>query len=197
MDMRQMRRVCAALVDDLRLPVPAEPQDLFAALSAKMTALRGRPVEHMFMPFPPQTYTGLYVQRDTSDIVLIEAHTSLAHQLRIFFHEFWHLYAGHPGIDITELTLDGGAWEQVNTRLLASPQGKATILAARSGCSDSHEDEAELFSWQLAARVSRWMPEQHRIVAEDDAEVVGRLEAVLAYQRGVRQWTRPVKTSTR
>jgi hypothetical protein len=196
MDMRQMRRVCAALVDDLRLPVPAEPPELFSALSAKMTELRDRPVEHMFMPFPPETYTGLYVQRDTSDIVLIEAHTSLAHQLRIFFHEFWHLYAGHPGIDITDLTLDGGAWEQLIARLLASPHGQAKIVAARSGCSNSQEDEAELFSWQLAARVSRWMPEQQRIVAEDAAEVVGRLEAVLAYQRGTRQWTRTVQGST-
>jgi hypothetical protein len=214
MDMRQMRKVCTALVDDLHLPVPAEPAELFAALSARMSELRGRPVRHAFVAFPPQTYTGLLVlcnddtDDDTDDIVLtdgtvlrddvvlIEKHTSLGHQLRILFHEFYHLFAGHRGVDITQLTDDDDSARAHLGSIIAGDVAAGRVVAARSHCDGPDEADAELFSWQMAARVSHWVSQQDRIVPEHAVAVVDRLEAVLAHQRGTRKWKTSTRTTT-
>jgi hypothetical protein len=179
-----MRRVCTALVDDLCLPVPAEPQQLFEALSAKMSQLRGRPVRHLLVAFPPCTVTGLWVATDDMDYVFCEQHTSLVHQLRIFFHEFWHLYDGHEGGTVgAALGLDDNLAPSDLVPAIGQDQ-LARIIAARSPCSRREEEDAELFAWLLTAKVSRWMHKQQWTVPEHAADIIGRLEAVLAYRRG-------------
>ncbi|GAB2621508.1 hypothetical protein GCM10027168_61870 [Streptomyces capparidis] len=177
MDLRRMRRSCAALVRDLDLPVPADPDDLIARLCDRMGQRLGRPVHHRLVPFPPDTVSGLWLATDAAHFVLCERDTSPWHRLAITGHEFWHMEAEHEataveGPDATRLVFPS-----------LDPGTVARIVAARTHCSAEAEQEAEFFSSLLLSKVSRWLPQRTWAVPDSAAGLVHRLETALGRER--------------
>lgn len=179
MGMKAMRRSCAALVRDLDLPLPAEPEQVIAALCGRMRQRLGKDVHHRLVAFPPDTVSGLWVATDTAHYILCEERTSPWHQLLITCHEFWHMEAGH------QARLSGGGEACLDRSLFPSldEQTVARIVAGRTHCSAGDEQEADLFASLLMTRVSRWLPEQTWTVPDSAAAVVHRLETALGRDR--------------
>lgn len=175
-EMRAMRRSCAALVRDLDLPLPAEPEQVVAALCARMRQRLGRDVHHRLVSFPPDTVSGLWVATDTAHYILCEARTSPWHQLLITCHEFWHMEADHRA------TPSG---DGIDRSLLPSLDAHAVarIVAGRTHCTAEIEQQADFFASLLMARVSRWLPEETWTVPDSAAAVVRRLETALGRER--------------
>lgn len=175
MDLKEMRRTCVSLVEDLALPVPTEPEQLINGLCAVMGQRLGKPVRHRRVKFPAGTVTGLWVATDTAHYVLCEELTSPWHQVLITGHEYWHMHRDHA------TPID----ESYASRLLFSalePQTVARIVAARDYCAGPHEQEAELFATLLLDHVSRWLPTQTWTVPAHAAGIVHRLETSLGCQ---------------
>src|SRR4051812_16263716 len=92
-----------SLAADLAAAVPARPhapdgvRDLCRALCEEMSARRaGRPVELRFERFPDEIeVTGLWVEFQDFDLVIVEERAEAVQQLVILGHELWHLHAGH------------------------------------------------------------------------------------------------------
>jgi hypothetical protein len=173
MDMKAMRRSCAALVRDLDLPIPAEPDQVITALCERMKQRLGREVRHRLVPFPPDTVSGLWVATDSVHYILCEERTSPWHQLLITCHEFWHMEADHAATPAEE--------ENAAHLLFPSldPRTVARIVATRAHCGAAAEQEADFFASLMMAKVSRWLPKQTWTVPESAAAVVDRLESSL------------------
>jgi hypothetical protein len=177
MGMKAMRRACAALVRDLDLPLPAEPEQVIEALCGRMKQRLGREVHHRLVAFPPDTVSGLWVATDTAHYVLCEERTSPWHQLLITCHEFWHMEADHrTSVPVGE-GVDRALFPSLDERTVAR------IVARRTHCSAEAEQEADFFASMLMARVSRWLPEQTWTVPDSAADVVRRLETALGRER--------------
>ncbi|HZG05601.1 MAG TPA: hypothetical protein VE546_18835 [Streptomyces sp.] len=172
MDLKAMRRSCAALVRDLDLPVPAEPDQVIAALCGRMRQRLGRDVHHRLVSFPPDTVSGLWVATDTAHYILCEERTSPWHQLLITCHEFWHMEVDHGATEIDD-----------DAPHLSLPSlddsAVARIVARRSHCDAAAEQEADFFASMLMAKVSRWLPERTWDVPDSAAAVIHRLETAL------------------
>ena len=71
--------------------------ELCRALCQEMSARRGgRPVELRFERFPDEIeVTGLWVEFQDFDLVIVEERAEEMQQLVILGHELWHLHAGH------------------------------------------------------------------------------------------------------
>jgi hypothetical protein len=175
-DLKAMRRVCAALVEDLHLPVPTSADQLISALCNRMGARLGKPVNHQLVSFPPDTVTGLWFATESAHFVLCEQQTSPWHRMLITGHEFWHMLAEQDSTPVLD--------NEVMQRLFPSlePQALARILAARSHCTGPHEREAELFASLLLASVSRCLPKATWAPPAHAASLVGRLEVSLGCQ---------------
>ncbi|PJE94628.1 hypothetical protein CUT44_28135 [Streptomyces carminius] len=186
-----MRRGCAALVRDLDLPVPAEPDQVIAALCGRMRQRLGREVHHRLVPFPPDTVSGLWVATDSAHYVLCEERTSPWHQLLITCHEFWHMEADHAGLaDHAGRAGPGAAPADGGVPVLPLPSldgaTVARIVAGRTHCDAAAEQEADFFAALLMARISRWLPERTWDVPASDAALVHRLESTFGGGPGPR-----------
>ncbi|GGV82222.1 hypothetical protein GCM10010294_56920 [Streptomyces griseoloalbus] len=176
---REMRRLCAELLAELTLPVPARPADLYAALCEGMSRRRGRPVRFRTAVFPPGTASGLWLDMADQDLVVIEERTAPDHQLVILGHELWHMKAGHRGHHVE------GA--EVATRLLDEAPDedalRATVLrvAARTRFDLAEEKEAEAFGLLLASKCrTRLAGSSLRGPVQRD-HLAGRIGASLGY----------------
>ncbi|MER6032124.1 toxin [Streptomyces sp. NPDC001851] len=102
---REMRRLADTLIGPLRVPVPADPEALFDALVASVSAWRGREVVVHKRVFPPHTASGLWLERETHDDVVVDRRAAVWHQIVIFCHEVWHMNQGHAGAARTDFSL--------------------------------------------------------------------------------------------
>ncbi|MFF9374756.1 toxin-antitoxin system, toxin component family protein [Streptomyces griseoluteus] len=144
-------RTMRALAGDLAAEVaesphpPTDARGICRALCAAMSARRGgRPVELRFERFPDEIeVTGLWVEFQDFDLVIVEERAEAVQQLVILGHELWHLHAGHrhhPSLGPAALALaDGSGWE-----------GTALTVAARDGSREADEADAEDFGHRLA-----------------------------------------------
>ncbi|KAA0940298.1 toxin-antitoxin system, toxin component [Streptomyces apricus] len=172
-----MRRLCGELVDELSLPAPAEPRELYGALCAAMSRRRGRPVRFRTAPFPPGTASGLWLDMAEQDLVVIEERTAPDHQLVILGHELWHMSAGHRGHHV-----DGA---EVAARLLSDGADlRAAVLkvAARTRFDLTDEKEAESFGLLLASRCRGWLAGPAPRGPVPGEGLAGRIEASLGYR---------------
>ena len=126
---------------------PSDTRELCRALCAEMSARRGgRPVELRFERFPDEIeVTGLWVEFQDFDLVIVEERAEAMQQLVILGHELWHLYAGHghhhtAGTAAVHALADRPGWEDV-----------ALAVAARDGSRKRDEAEADDFGHRLAA----------------------------------------------
>ncbi|MFJ5517816.1 toxin-antitoxin system, toxin component family protein [Streptomyces griseoluteus] len=142
--MRALARDLAAKVAESPHP-PTDAPGICRALCAAMSARRGgRPVELRFERFPDEIeVTGLWVEFQDFDLVIVEERAEAVQQLVILGHELWHLHAGHrhhPSLGPAALALaDGTGWK-----------GTALTVAARDGSREADEADAEDFGHRLA-----------------------------------------------
>lgn len=127
---------------------PADVRELCAALCTAMSARRGgRPVELRFERFPDEIeVTGLCVEFQDFDLVIVEERAEAMQQLVILGHELWHLHAGHrhphsAGTAAVDAFSEHPDWRDV-----------ALGIAARNGSRERDEAEADDFGHRLAAQ---------------------------------------------
>ena len=90
MSRRQLHRRCAALLRELRMPVPFDAR----ALCDQVAARRGRPIR--LIPVGKLTgVCGLWIATDTMDLIFYEQRTTPPHQEHIILHELSHLLCHH------------------------------------------------------------------------------------------------------
>ncbi|MFI7410186.1 toxin-antitoxin system, toxin component family protein [Streptomyces sp. NPDC049627] len=133
---------------------PADVRALCHALCAEMSARRGgRPVELRFERFPDEIeVTGLWVEFQDFDLVIVEERAEEMQQLVILGHELWHLHAGHghhhtAGTAAVHALADRPGWKDV-----------ALAVAARDGSRERDEAEADAFGHRLAAAFRPLLP---------------------------------------
>ncbi|MFC9284781.1 toxin-antitoxin system, toxin component family protein [Streptomyces collinus] len=146
------RSAMRSLAADLAAAVRARPRppsglrDLCRALCEEMSVRRaGRPVELRFERFPDEIeVTGLWVEFQDFDLVIVEERAESVQQLVILGHELWHLHAGHR-----HHHLAGAAAARA---LAGEPRWRdmALTVAARNGSREVDEAEADDFGHRLA-----------------------------------------------
>lgn len=126
---------------------PADVRELCHALCAEVSARRGgRPVELRFERFPDEIeVTGLWVEFQDFDLVIVEERAEAMQQLVILGHELWHMHAGHghhhtAGTAAAHALAGRPGWKDI-----------ALAVAARDGSRERDEAEADDFGHLLAA----------------------------------------------
>ncbi|MFI6434304.1 toxin-antitoxin system, toxin component family protein [Streptomyces sp. NPDC050759] len=123
---------------------PADVPELCRALCQEMSARRGgRPLDLRFERFPDEiAVTGLWVEFQDFDLVIVEERAEEMQQLVILGHELWHLHAGHAHHHAAAADALAGrpGWDSV-----------ALTVAARNGSREADEAEADDFGHRLAA----------------------------------------------
>ncbi|MEV6176207.1 toxin-antitoxin system, toxin component family protein [Streptomyces sp. NPDC052016] len=125
---------------------PAGVREVSRALCEEMAALRGgRPVELRFERFPDEfDVTGLWVEFQDFDLVIVEERAEDVQQLVILGHELWHLHAGHRHhhAAAAHALAERSGWRDL-----------ALAVAARNGSRETDEAAADDFGHLLAAAV--------------------------------------------
>lgn len=168
-----MRRLADALINPILVTPPANPEELFAALVASVNQWRGREVVVHKAAFPPHTATGLWLERDNHDDVIIEERTAVWHQIVIFGHEVWHMSQGEAApphhLDMTHGTQQA---------------------AARTDFTLRAEQEADRFGMLLGRRLRALLEASDHSVLAPGAnsadDLASRIGAALNY-RGTRK----------
>lgn len=163
---REMRRLADALIAPIRVPLPADPEALFQAVVDSAVQWRGRPIVVHREVFPPHTASGLWLERETHDDVIVDKRAAVWHQIVIFCHEVWHMH------------------QQGDTA--AGSRG----AAARSDFTLADEQEADRFGMLMGRRLRTWLeaPANSVFAADggDAQHLAGRIGAALNY-RGTRR----------
>ncbi|WP_075661657.1 toxin-antitoxin system, toxin component family protein [Streptomyces acidiscabies] len=143
---------------------PSGARELCHALCEEMTARRGgRRVEVRFERFPDEIdVTGLWVEFQEFDLVIVEERAEEVQQLVILGHELWHLHDRHRHRHAAVDALSG--WE-----------GVPLTAAARDGSRKVDEAEADDFGHRLAAAVRPYLR------PEDGELVPGTAQRLLGY----------------
>lgn len=170
---REMRKFADTLIDPIRVKLPADPEDVFGALVASVNQWRGRPVLVHRAPFPPHTATGLWLERDAYDDVIIEERAIGWHQIVILAHEVWHMKQGDAAPPQRPGTGDKGQPAAARTDF---------VLAA--------EQEADQFGMLVGRRLRALLEATENSVLgagpEGSDDLAGRIGAALNY-RGTRR----------
>ncbi|WP_435613779.1 toxin-antitoxin system, toxin component [Streptomyces sp. 1222.5] len=166
-----------------RVEVPAEPTVLFEALCTAMAERRGRPTTLGIREFPKDIAhgtTGLWLDLEDRDLVVIEENLTPDHQLVVLGHELWHMHAGHAGHGI-----DGGV-RVARAALTAAIDWPEIVrrFAARSHSVQDDEVAAEKFGLLMGSQMRSWLLGPRAAGVQLD-EVARRINAALGYP-GVR-----------
>ncbi|WP_190014136.1 toxin [Streptomyces lucensis] len=174
---RKMRRFANALIDPLRVPIPADPGDLLDALVESASRWRGRPIAVHLTNFPPHTCaTGLWIERATRDDIVIEADAPPWMKLVILGHELWHMAEDDP------------AHQAAHSAGLLAPAGAdgAQPSAARTRFLDAAEQRADLFGMLIGDRLRPWLnaaPDSvYAAQTSHNDDLAGRIGAALNYR---------------
>jgi hypothetical protein len=177
-----MRRIADALIDPIRLPVPADPETLFTALVDSVSAWRGRRVVVRREIFPPHTASGLWLEGDTQDVVVVDRRAAAWHQIVIFCHEVWHM--SRRDAEAASAGPDGPAAGR------PAAGGPARPVAARTDFSLADEQEADRFGMLMGARLRTWLETPADTAPATgpggDEGLAGRIGSALNY-RGTRR----------
>ncbi|MFE7229987.1 toxin [Streptomyces sp. NPDC002405] len=165
---REMRRLADALIDPIQVPVPADPEVLLTALVDSVSAWRGRRVVVRREVFPPHTASGLWLEGETQDVVVVDQRAAVWHQIVIFCHEVWHM---------NRREADGDA---------APAAGPPRPVAARTDFSLADEQEADRFGMLMGRRLRTWLEASADPVFGDGPDhgqdLAGRIGAALNYR---------------
>ncbi|MFS4095960.1 toxin [Streptomyces sp. AF1A] len=172
-----MRRFANALIDPLRVPIPADPGDLLSALVESASSWRGRPIVVHLANFPPHTSaTGLWIERGTRDDVVIEADAPPWMKLVILGHELWHMADDDP----SHLAA------HAETGLAPAGGDAARPAAARTRFLEAAEQRADLFGMLIGDRLRPWLKASPDSVyaahTSGNDDLAGRIGAALNYR---------------
>ncbi|MFJ9045594.1 toxin-antitoxin system, toxin component family protein [Streptomyces sp. NPDC102347] len=141
-------------------------------LCEEMSARRaGRPVVLRFERFPDEIeVTGLWVEFQDFDLVIVEERAEAMQQLVILGHELWHMHAGHrhhaPAGARRVLAGDAPDWDT------------ALVMAARHGSREADEAEADEFGHRMAAAVRPLLDDRDTGIGD------GLVQRALGYRGG-------------
>ncbi|MET8243105.1 toxin [Streptomyces sp. NPDC005202] len=168
-----MRRLADALIGPIRVPIPADPEVLFAALVDSVSAWRGREVVVRREVFPPHTASGLWLEGETQDVVVVDQRAAVWHQIVIFCHEVWHMNR-----------------RDADASPAPAAAGLPRPVAARTDFSLTDEQEADRFGMLMGRRLRTWLEASADSVYAADSngtqDLAGRIGAALNY-RGTRR----------
>ncbi|MPY54977.1 toxin-antitoxin system, toxin component family protein [Streptomyces acidicola] len=172
-----------------RLEGPVGVRELCGALCEAMSERRGgRRVELRFERFPDEIeVTGLWLEFQDFDLVIVEERAEAVQQLVILGHELWHMHAGHghhhvAGAAAVRALTDEPGWRE-----------HALAVAARNGSHEADEREAEDFGHRLATNLRMWMACSEQDGHRPDDPVGKALQTYLGYggpQNGPRSRSR-------
>ncbi|MER6313961.1 toxin-antitoxin system, toxin component [Streptomyces sp. NPDC001581] len=181
---RAMRELGSELLEGARLTAPADAGAIIGALCAAYTERRGeeRKVDFHFTSFPPGTASGLWLELDDVDLIVVEQHTRPEHQLVIACHEVWHLNEGTcesvgPGM-LVAARLAGRPGRLAE--LLAGPGLDAVVrqAAARADQGDPAEIRAETFGLHLGSILRSYLPSRRE---QQLPEAIERIKSSLGW----------------
>ncbi|MER7677432.1 MULTISPECIES: toxin-antitoxin system, toxin component [unclassified Streptomyces] len=175
---REMRHLIRRLTDGLALPVPADPDALFAALTARVAEMRGRQIVLLKEEFPQGTATGLWLELPEQDVVVVDRRAAPVHQLAILCHEIWHMTQGDCGHHTSG--------SRVAARVLSDradlPRAVGAV-AARTEFNERSEQDAETFALRAVTRLRVWLEGEADGLAADRTRIAGRITASLGHHR--------------
>ncbi|MFF4319845.1 toxin-antitoxin system, toxin component [Streptomyces sp. NPDC001568] len=183
---RTMRSLGAALLADVRPVAPSDVDRLIGALCSAFARRRGgRPLEFRLVPFPPDTASGLWLELEDRDLLVIEARTRPEHQLVIACHELWHVHEGTcdahgPGMAVAARLAapHGGLVELLRAD---APLGRVVRqAAARADREDPAEIRAETFGLYLGMLLKAFLPPTRQ---EQFPEEIERINTSLGWGR--------------
>jgi hypothetical protein len=170
-----MRRLADALIDPIRVPLPADPEVLFEALVESVAAWRGRELVVRRETFPPHTASGLWLEGADQDVVVVDRRAAVWHQIVILCHEVWHM--SRRAADAPPV-----------------PGGAPRPVAARTDFGLAEEQDADRFGMLMGRRLRTWLetPEETGYPGPDQgpdsdsdsdaAGLAGRIGAALNYR---------------
>lgn len=186
---RAMRSLADDLLAAARLAAPADAAAIIGALCAAYGRRRGgdRRVDFHFASFPPDTASGLWLEMDECDLIVIEERTRPEHQLVIACHELWHVDEGSchtlgPGMVVAARL--AGQHGDLAELLRSDPDtglsGVIRQAAARADHEDPAEIRAEIFGLHLGKLLRRYLPPPR---AEQFPEAIERISTSLGWGR--------------
>ncbi|MGW2612879.1 toxin [Streptomyces mirabilis] len=168
-----MRRLADLLIAPIKVQVPADPETLFNALVESAIQWRGREICVHRARFPPDTATGLWLDRETHDDVIIEERAATWHQIVIFSHELWHMNRG----------------DAAPPQNLSAGDGSQPA-AARTDFSEMAELQADEFGMLVGQRLRTWLEASaHSVYAAESQgadSLAGRIGLALNYRGRMR-----------
>ncbi|MFJ8493541.1 toxin [Streptomyces sp. NPDC094038] len=169
---KEMRRFAGTLVDPMRVPVPADPEALFDALVDSVRRWRGRDVVVRREVFPPHTASGLWLEGETYDVIVVDKRAAVWHQIVIFCHEVWHMHQ-----------------RDAHSSPASAADGNPRPVAARTDFTLADEQEADRFGMLMSGRLRPWLEAAADSAARDgaaagdgDQGLAGRIGAALNYR---------------
>ncbi|WTI72389.1 toxin-antitoxin system, toxin component family protein [Streptomyces sp. NBC_00358] len=172
-----------------RIDTPVDVRELARVLCEEMSRRRGgRPVQLRFERFPDEIeVTGLWMEFNDFDLVIVEERAETVQQLVILGHELWHMKEGHRDHHVDGATAvaraalsDRSGWRDSGEHAPFRPE-VARAVAARDGSRQADEAQAEAFGLHLASVFRSWL------TAPDGGgpvDPVGRaIETSLGYRR--------------
>lgn len=152
----EMVRLCDELYAGLGEPAPRDIDELIDRIAGYLSEYRGdpaRPVRIVRRDFPQGLgpVSGLWLDRENEDVIVVAKSTSPFHALVILGHEIWHMVRGHCGTHVLGT--------QVATRLLGDELLDAgdldealRLVAARTHAVPGDEAEAEQYGRMMGRR---------------------------------------------
>ncbi|MFD8371140.1 toxin [Streptomyces sp. NPDC059688] len=166
---REMRRLADTLIGSMKVPaLPADPEALFDALVESAQEWRQRPLRVVLREFPPHTASGLWIEQEDRDIVIVDRRAPKWMQIVILCHELWHVHKGQS----SPLHMLGGA----------AGDGSRPA-AARTTLSEKHEREADRFGMLMGLELRPWLEaSEHSVYCHEPTSLAGRIGAALNYR---------------
>jgi hypothetical protein len=172
MDLRRLRRRCAARLRELDLPVPFDVRAFCEALGAR----RGRPIRLCPLTGPAGP-CGLWAVGTEADFIFYEQATSPLHQQHIILHEVSHLLCGHQPTRVSDEEGSRLFFPHLDVEMVNRVLGRAAYSA-------EEEREAELLATLILERAARGGFTNAGPAAPEVAALLDRLEAALERPAG-------------
>lgn len=172
MNLRQLRRSCAAKVEALELPSPFDVEVFCGSLGQS----RGRRIRLIPRDLPAGSPSGLCVSTNAGDYIFYESQTSALHQEHIILHEVGHLLCEHRAPSVSREEISGLLLPDLDADMVQRVLGRTCYPMWA-------EQEAEIIASLIVAKVEKERRETVSAVSCDVASVVARVERSLVLPR--------------
>lgn len=172
MNLRQLRRICAAKVAALEIPSPFDVHEFCRSVQRA----RGRMIRLIPRALPTGAPSGLCVSTNAGDYIFYESQTSAFHQEHIILHEVGHLLCEHSAPSVSREEVSGLLLPDLDADMVQRVLGRTCYPMWA-------EQEAEIIASLILAKVEKERRETVSAVSPDVASVVARVERSLGLPR--------------